>query len=169
MRLEARAMNMQRRLGWIGAGLMLLVSVLTTNGVQASTTPKQELPNCQKPADDFERSFCEVKPDCVQPMTQLDMNFCAAWAAKVSDRQLNVAYKQVQQSYKSGDSKKYRDLRLENLTNAQLAWIKYRDTNCEWQASKYSGGSIVPMVYSNCIDRMTQQRTQELLADLAEG
>jgi uncharacterized protein YecT (DUF1311 family) len=104
--------------------------------------------------------------DCTNPTTQMAMNTCAGQAAKASDQQLNVAYKKVQQSYRGSDSKEYRDLRLNNLTNAQLAWIKYRDTNCEWQSSKYSGGSMAPMVYSSCIDRLTQQRTQELLSDL---
>jgi uncharacterized protein YecT (DUF1311 family) len=104
--------------------------------------------------------------DCTNPTTQMAMNTCAGQAAKASDQQLNIAYKKVQQSYRGSDSKEYRDLRLNNLTNAQLAWIKYRDTNCEWQSGKYSGGSMASMVYSSCIDRLTQQRTQELLSDL---
>jgi uncharacterized protein YecT (DUF1311 family) len=106
--------------------------------------------------------------DCAKPMTQMAMNICAGRAAKASDRQLNIAYKQVQQAYQSFDSKPHGDRRREHLITAQLAWIKYRDTICEWQASKYSGGSIAPMIYSGCIDRLTQQRTQELLADLEE-
>jgi uncharacterized protein YecT (DUF1311 family) len=158
--------------GLVGASLVALsgsaMLLNSANIVQAQSSASQTrtLPDCQKPADDFERSFCEVKPNCLEPMTQLDMNFCAAWDAKVSDRKLNIAYKQVQQHYRSFDSQEYRDLRLKNLTDAQLAWIKYRDTTCAWKASKFSGGSIAPMVYSGCINQLTQQRTQELLDDL---
>jgi uncharacterized protein YecT (DUF1311 family) len=106
----------------------------------------------------------EPKVDCRNPTTQMAMNVCADRSAKQSDRQLNIAYKKVQRQYRQ-DS---RDLRLTKLTDAQLAWIKYRDTTCDWKASKYSGGSIAPMIYSNCLDQLTQQRTQELLADLEE-
>jgi uncharacterized protein YecT (DUF1311 family) len=106
--------------------------------------------------------------DCQNPTTQMAMNVCAGRAAKQSDRQLNITYKRVQQHYRRADSKEYRDLRRTKLTDAQLAWIKYRDTTCDWKASKFSGGSIAPMVYSSCLDRLTQQRTQELLDDLEE-
>jgi uncharacterized protein YecT (DUF1311 family) len=157
------AMMMQRLMG------VLLVGMgLTLPGV-AFAQGSPELPNCKKPVNDFERNFCEVKPDCVNLKTQLDMNFCAAWGAELSDRALNAAYQRVRQTYQQLDSKKYRDLRLQNLTTAQLAWIKYRDTTCTWKASKFSGGSIAPMVYSGCVDRLTKVRTQELLDDLVEG
>jgi uncharacterized protein YecT (DUF1311 family) len=102
--------------------------------------------------------------DCQNPTTQMAMNICAGRAAKQSDRKLNIAYKQLQQEYRSSDRKE----RLTKLTEAQLAWIKYRDTTCDWKSSKYSGGSIAPMIYSNCLDQLTQQRTQELLEDQKE-
>jgi uncharacterized protein YecT (DUF1311 family) len=166
---------MMTRMTWglVGASLValsgsvMLLSSANLAQAQSSANPTRTLPDCQKPADDFEQNFCQVKPNCVEQMTQLDMNFCAAWDAKVSDRQLNIAYKQVQQRYRSFDSKGSRDL-LENLTDSELAWIKYRDTTCKWQANKFAGGSIAPMVYSNCLNRLTQQRTQELLAELEE-
>jgi uncharacterized protein YecT (DUF1311 family) len=102
--------------------------------------------------------------DCTNPTSQMAMTICADRSAKQSDRQLNIAYKKVQKLYRTDD----RDLRLNKLIDAQLAWIKYRDTTCDWKASKYSGGSIAPMIYANCLDQLTQQRTQELLADLEE-
>jgi uncharacterized protein YecT (DUF1311 family) len=161
--LEAMAMMMQRLMG------VLLVGMgLTVPGV-AFAQGSPELPNCKKPVNDFERNFCEVKPDCVNLKTQLDMNFCAAWGAELSDRELNAAYQRVRRSYQQSDSKTYRALRLKHLTTAQLAWIKYRDTTCTWKASKFSGGSIEPMIYSGCVDRLTKVRTQELLDDLVEG
>jgi uncharacterized protein YecT (DUF1311 family) len=154
---------MMRRL----AGVMLVGLGLTVPGV-AFAQESPELPNCQKPASDFERSFCEVKPDCVNPTTQLDMNFCAAWGAELSDRALNIAYQRVRRSYQQSDSGKYGALRLKNLTTAQLAWIEFRDTTCTWKASKFSGGSIAPLIYSGCVDRLTKVRTEELLEDLVD-
>jgi uncharacterized protein YecT (DUF1311 family) len=109
----------------------------------------------------------EPAVDCNNAQTQLEMNLCAGRAAKESDRQLNIAYKKVQNSYKSTDTPADDRARQQKaLTNAQLAWIKYRDSNCTWQASKFDGGSIQPMIYANCVDRMSQERTQELLESL---
>jgi uncharacterized protein YecT (DUF1311 family) len=125
-----------------------------------------ELPNCENPADQFEASFCQIQPNCDQPMAQMEMNYCSAWSAKLSDRQLNLAYQQVKQHYNRNDDQQYRQMRLNHLIDAQLDWIKYRDSNCKWEASKYDGGSIQSMIYSGCLDRMTQQRTQELLDSL---
>jgi uncharacterized protein YecT (DUF1311 family) len=102
--------------------------------------------------------------DCTNPTTQMAMTMCAGRSYKQSDRQLNIAYKQVQQEYRSSDQQQ----RLTKLTDAQLAWIKYRDTTCDWKASKYAGGTMAPMVYLGCLDQLTQQRTQELLDDLKE-
>jgi uncharacterized protein YecT (DUF1311 family) len=106
----------------------------------------------------------ETAVDCKNPTTQMAMTICAGRSAKQSDRQLNIAYKKVQKLYRADD----RDQRLNKLIDAQLAWIKYRDTTCDWKASKYSGGSIAPMIYANCLDQLTQQRTQALLEDLEE-
>ncbi|MBE9029435.1 DUF1311 domain-containing protein [filamentous cyanobacterium LEGE 11480] len=106
-------------------------------------------------------------PNCQNPTTQLAMNICAARDAERSDRQLNQAYQKVRQTYRSySDLPKYRAMRLKKLTDAQLAWIKYRDTNCKWQTSKYDGGSIQPLIYASCVKKMTDQRTQELLDSL---
>jgi uncharacterized protein YecT (DUF1311 family) len=159
-------MMMQRLVGLaVGIGL-------TVPGV-AFAQGNLELPNCQKPANDFERSFCEIKPDCLNPTAQLDMNFCVAWQARLSDRQLDIVYQRVRRSFQQDDAndnnKNYRVLRLKNLTTAQLAWIKFRDTTCTWKASRFFGGSMQPLVYSSCIDRMTKARTQELLDDEMEG
>jgi uncharacterized protein YecT (DUF1311 family) len=155
------AMMMRRLVGLVvGIGL-------TVPGV-AFAQSNPELPNCQKPASDFERSFCEIKPDCLNSTTQLEMNFCAAWRAKLSDRSLNSAYQTVRRSYQQSDAKEHGTLRLKNLTTAQLAWITFRDTTCTWEASKFSGGSIAPMIYSNCVDRVTKARTRELLDDLVD-
>lgn len=111
----------------------------------------------------------EPEVDCNNAMTQLEMNICAGRSARESDRQLNLAYQKVLNTYKTEEiAPKYRTLRRETLITAQLAWIKYRDTNCKWQTSKYDGGSIQPLVYASCIDRMSKERTQELLQSIEE-
>ncbi len=157
---------------WFSVGLVALsaatVMLYATNAISSPPSQKQstELPNCDNPADQFEESFCQIQPNCDEPMSQMEMNYCSAWAAKLSDRQLNQVYQQVQVEYRRYSDASYQALRLNKLTEAQLAWIKYRDTNCEWQTSKYDGGSIQPLINHGCVERMTKQRTQELLDSL---
>ncbi|MFL6256336.1 MAG: lysozyme inhibitor LprI family protein, partial [Pyrinomonadaceae bacterium] len=48
------------------------------------------------------------------------------------------------------------------LKEAELAWIKYRDTNCTFESSQYAGGTMRPMIESFCMARVTKARTAEL-------
>lgn len=101
---------------------------------------------------------------CNDPQTQVELNDCAASQAKAADEKLNQAYQQIRSELKGSD-------RDDLLIDAQLAWIEFRDKNCMFARSKYEGGSIEPLIYSDCIERVTQQRTEELqtyLKDMAQ-
>jgi uncharacterized protein YecT (DUF1311 family) len=101
--------------------------------------------------------------NCKDPKTQLEINQCAAQDAKAADRTLNQVYQQARRFYRDRPS-------LENqLIDAQLAWIKFRDTNCKFSTSRFEGGSIAPLVFSRCTERLTKQRTQELQDYTKEG
>lgn len=92
--------------------------------------------------------------DCESPETQLEMNQCAkAWYSQ-EDAKLNQVYNQV----KSGLSSS----RQAQLTDAELAWIDFRDANCEFEANQYEGGSIQPTIYYGCLAQVTANRTAEL-------
>jgi uncharacterized protein YecT (DUF1311 family) len=52
--------------------------------------------------------------------------------------------------------------RKQKLITAQQAWIKFRDTNCEFERSAYQGGTVAPAIYFGCLEQTTQQRTQQL-------
>jgi uncharacterized protein YecT (DUF1311 family) len=102
------------------------------------------------------------QPICKNPQTQLDLNQCADLRAKAVDKRLNQVYQQVRAKYKGSENENL-------LINAQLDWIKYRDSTCAFSSSRFKGGSIVPLVYSNCVGRVTGQRTNELNTYLKEG
>ena len=59
------------------------------------------------------------------------------------------------------------------LVPVQLAWISARDKTCDFEESMNAGGTIAPMMYSECVDRMTRARSariQNLVTSLnAEG
>jgi uncharacterized protein YecT (DUF1311 family) len=102
------------------------------------------------------------QPICKNPQTQLDLNQCTDLRAKAVDKRLNQVYQQVRAKYKGSENENL-------LINAQLDWIKYRDSACSFSSSRFKGGSIAPLVYSNCIGRMAGQRTDELETYLKEG
>ncbi|MFL0606782.1 MULTISPECIES: lysozyme inhibitor LprI family protein [Cylindrospermopsis] len=101
-------------------------------------------------------------PNCVNRITQYDMNLCASLDAKVADGKLNQIYKQVRVRYNANPEAKL-------LIDAQKAWIKYRDASCAFSRGRFQGGSIVPMVYHGCLERLTKERTKELESYLQEG
>ena len=52
--------------------------------------------------------------------------------------------------------------RKQKLISAQQAWIKFRDSSCEFERSAYEGGSMAPMIYGFCLADVTEQRTKDL-------
>lgn len=107
--------------------------------------------------------------NCAAPVTQLDMNLCADRAWKLADEDLNLAYgmarslmRQTDAALPEGDRGAEMALR-----DAQRAWITFRDAACKAEGYVWFGGSIRPLVVSQCLERMTRARTEELRA-LAE-
>lgn len=93
--------------------------------------------------------------DCMATAsTQMDMNVCAGQAYHAADEALAAEYKRALESLGDDDAPLLRD--------AQRAWINFRDKACKAQGSRYEGGSIQPMVVSDCLTRLTEQRTEGL-------
>jgi uncharacterized protein YecT (DUF1311 family) len=100
------------------------------------------------------------KVNCESPVTTLGMNICAGQEYKAADRKLNRVYRQLQ-SKLSGKQK-------QRLTNAQLVWIKFRDTNCNYERGQFEGGTMANQVGTYCLAAMTEKRTKELESYLQE-
>lgn len=92
--------------------------------------------------------------ECNNPQTQMAMNRCAEAEYQQVDARLN----QVYQSVKGSLGAAQRD----RLIDAELAWIEFRDRNCEFVQAQFEGGSIQPVVYYGCMTQTTQDRTAEL-------
>ncbi len=97
---------------------------------------------------------------CANPLTQFDMNQCAGKAYRAADETMNQVYGKLF-SMLNDDEKA-------QLREAQLAWLKYRDTNCEFVADEYKGGSIRPLIQATCLAEMTKKRTTELKTQIKE-
>lgn len=106
------------------------------------------------------KQIVEKETECDNPITQAAMNYCANLSAQAADKELNRVYRQLRKKIKGTKGE-------QKLINAQLAWIKFRDSDCDFAISPYQGGSIVPLIYANCLERNTKQRTEELNSYLA--
>ena len=101
--------------------------------------------------------------DCSAPATQSEMTQCAGQAYSAADKKLNLAYNEYRARLNAEQKKK--------LTQAQLAWVKFRDLSCAFESSGAEGGSAYPMVRSGCLAAKTESRLKEIeaLQDCQEG
>ena len=104
----------------------------------------------QKPTDD----------PCANAQSQLEMNMCWGNQYKAADAKLNAVYREFTSKLSAEEAAQ--------LKAAQLAWIKFRDANCEFVADAYKGGSIRPMIAAMCLADVTSARTSELKTQMKE-
>jgi len=119
----------------------LLAVGMATRGIASPTSAATNLQLAQR-------------PNCNNPQTQSEMNICASIAYQNADRKLNQVYRQLLPKLSAS--------RKQKLISAQQAWIKFRDSSCEFERSAYEGGSIAPMIYGFCLADVTEQRTKDL-------
>lgn len=94
--------------------------------------------------------------DCANASSQTAMNLCADQAYKKTDADLNRVYQQIISRLKSDR----RSTRL--LVTAQKNWLAFRDTECAFVGSRSTGGSIQPMIITECRDGLTGRRVEQL-------
>jgi len=119
----------------------LLAVGMATRGIASPTSAATNLQLAQR-------------PNCNNPQTQSEMNICASIAYQNADRKLNQVYRQLLPKLSAS--------RKQKLISAQQAWIKFRDSSCEFERSAYEVGSMAPMIYGFCLADVTEQRTKDL-------
>lgn len=107
---------------------------------------------------------------CAEPITQLDMNECAALDYAEADAALNAQWAITAEVMHERDrelDRTYDDRPgyFETLLAAQRAWLTYRDQHCASEGFLFRGGSMEPLIVSTCKTSLTQDRTSQL-ADL---
>jgi uncharacterized protein YecT (DUF1311 family) len=96
----------------------------------------------------------ELKINCANPGSNVEYKECAYRAYQAADKKLNQVYKPIFSSL-TGKEKQH-------LVNAQSQWIKFRDANCDFEVYQSRDGTGYGGFLSNCLERMTKARTQEL-------
>ena len=109
---------------------------------------------------------------CADPQSQLEMNRCAAAEYQKADSGLNALYdrliktleKDVSDAHRenNADQIKYSETGLNDLKEAERAWIQYRDLHCKAAEQRFEGGSIRPLIWSGCMRQVTEHRIDEL-------
>jgi uncharacterized protein YecT (DUF1311 family) len=122
--------------------LPTLITLLTLTSLSPATT-------ANTPA-----TVLTQRLNCNNAQTQREITQCADLSYRNADKKLNQVYKQLLPKLSAS--------RKQKLINAQQAWLKFRDANCDFETSQYAGGTIAGTIYAGCLETLTQQRTQQL-------
>ena len=104
--------------------------------------------------------------DCDNAMTQTAMNMCSKQEFDRADAELNVVWEQVRAHARRADAGFDDDDgqpgHWDTLLKAQRAWLTYRDEHCRLSSYDARGGSLQPLLASDCMTSLTEARTTEL-------
>lgn len=103
---------------------------------------------------------------CAYAATQVDMNRCAqaAWqrADAAMTREWQASYAAMKARDAANTSRGGGFGYAAAALASQRAWLKFRDMQCVLEAGRYAGGSMQPLARSNCLERLTKERAQQL-------
>jgi len=97
----------------------------------------------------------QTQRDPCQGDTTYEAKQCSAKKYQQADHELNKAYQQLMSKLDDEGHKN-------SLKIAQLAWLKYRDNNCDFEGYLNRGGTIYSVVVTECLTVMTTSRTKQI-------
>jgi uncharacterized protein YecT (DUF1311 family) len=140
--------------------LLLALFCAGASQAQEATKPATQ-PAKQDAAAASEQDDVDLEDPCPGSNSQHELNRCAARARDKADAELNKVYRELMKDMGATERAK--------LRAAQLAWIKFRDTQCDYESVGNKGGSIYPMVFSFCLAKITTPRVKQLQDILRES
>ena len=100
-------------------------------------------------------TYAQQKIDYCSRDDTLSIKLCSTNKRQNADKKLNELYNVKINSLKN-------EVAINNLRSAQRAWIKFRNKDCEYQASVTKGGTIHSVIISECKHFHTKQRINEI-------
>lgn len=97
---------------------------------------------------------------CNNAPTEAEMYDCLTAELKKSDAELNIAYKKLIDRYKADGQSA--ESQYNYLKQAQIAWLKSRDTGCNFETYDSRLGSGFGTIYTACLLQHTQKRVEYL-------
>jgi uncharacterized protein YecT (DUF1311 family) len=110
------------------------------------------------------------KNPCDWAKTQRDMNQCSGEQYRKADTHLNNLYakvmglleKDLAKNADDPEQKPYNELAIQKLRAAEKSWIQYRDLHCDAARHQFEGGSLSPMIWTDCMTTTTKHRIDDL-------
>ena len=114
-----------------------------------------------------------------QPPSQRQMDACARFQYRQADARLHKVYQKAMEYMTNDQSRaeknndqhqvQYEKAAVENLKQAERAWLSYRDIQCKAAGQQYEGGSMRPMIESQCLSALTEHRIADLKSVYEDG
>lgn len=105
---------------------------------------------------------------CPKATTDMERTNCWLDLATKANARLAAFYQKVQKAIKAHQDQQPPEFRgsdelgLEKLKSTQLAWTRYRDSQCDAVEQRYEGGTIAPSIRAGCQRDLAEQRIEEL-------
>lgn len=102
--------------------------------------------------------------DCRNPVSQVEMTYCAEQDWMEADAALNTVYGIALAKMRETDGYLPDNLKgaADALRDAQRAWIPYRDKACAAYGYLARGGTLEPQLIYSCRADLTRARVSEL-------
>lgn len=109
-------------------------------------------------------SFNAYTAECVNTKYESEMYECFKEKLNEQDKLLNQTYNKLLNTYKSDGPLVLSNVPSKDvyLKKAQLAWIKTRDTSCDYETYESNGGTGFSTIYEKCLLDKTVERIQYL-------
>ena len=96
----------------------------------------------------FIKQFCFAQ-------SQMEMNQQAFADYKKADAKMTALYKKVQKIIADPKEKSL-------LLEAQRTWTKFKEAHCRSISAAEQGGTIYPLIYTTCLQQLTEDRIIQL-------
>jgi uncharacterized protein YecT (DUF1311 family) len=107
------------------------------------------------------------------------MDDCAGFQYRQADARLNKVYRKAMQYMKDDQTRaetksdqrqvEYEKTAIASLKQSERARLAYRDLQCKAAGQQYEGGSMGPMIESQCLTTLTKHRIADLKSVYEDG
>lgn len=104
---------------------------------------------------DVENGNDNAMPDCEKAITQVELNMCSAQELEISEQALKAVYDQALDLFDDNEE-------AQEFEAVQKSWVDYRDAHCDIAADQYAGGTIMPLIYSSCMKKLADERSDNI-------
>ena len=133
------------------------VALAQLNCLEPSTLPKNY--TCAVLGGDEKQTLI----NCDKAITTPEIEQCAESQMQRTEDKLNNIYKKEMKFYQQPDDEdmKYSEMK-KALLEAQRAWIKFREADCQFVDISYQGGREHNIGYINCLESHALYRIKQL-------